>query len=116
MGRLALAARTVPAAQRLAVIAARLPSPDWPDRPLQVTAVDADTGEFRVFDHTSGVSLVDAVAASCAVPGVYPPISVGPRRYVDGGVRSATNADLAEGCERIVILAPVTSGWDRLWG
>lgn len=110
IGRMALRARTMPAEERLAVIAARLPSPQWPDRPLLVTAVDADTGEFRTFDRTSGVPLIDAVAASCAVPGVYPPICVGSRRYVDGGVRSATNADLAVGYERTVILAPVTAG------
>ena len=37
--------------------------------------------------------LVDAVAASCAVPGVWPPVTIGGRRYVDGGVRSSDNAD-----------------------
>ena len=68
MGRLAVRARTVPPEERLAVIAARLSSPGWPPRDLRVTAVDAETGEFRIFDRGSGVSLVDAVAASCAVP------------------------------------------------
>lgn len=116
MGRLALRTDTMPAEERLAVIASRLPSPYWPDRALRVTAVDAHTGEFHVFDRDSGVSLLDAVAASCAVPGVYPPISIGSRRYVDGGVRSATNADLAHGCERIAILAPVTTGLGPLVG
>lgn len=116
IGRLALRAKTMPPAERLAVIAARLPSPHWPDRALHVTVVDADTGEFRVLDRDSGVPLVDAVAASCAVPGVYPPIDIDGRHYVDGGVRSATNADLAEGCERVVILAPVTAGFGPLIG
>lgn len=114
MGQLALGARTVPPEQRLAVIADRLPSADWPERALRITAVDADSGEFLAFDRCSGVTLVEAVTASCAVPGVYPPIPIGPRRYVDGGVRSATNADLADGHERIVILAPVTSGYGPL--
>ena len=41
------------------------------------------------------VSLEDAVNASCAVPTVYPPIPVGGRVLVDGGVRSGANADLA---------------------
>ncbi len=114
IGQLALGARTVPPEQRLAVIAGRLPSADWPERALRITAVDADSGEFLAFDRSSGVTLVEAVTASCAVPGVYPPIPIGPRRYVDGGVRSATNADLADGHERIVILAPVTSGYGPL--
>ena len=61
-----------------------------------ITAVDAVTGEFTVFTADSGVDLVDAVAASCAVPGVWPPVTIGDRRFVDGGVRSPVNADLAE--------------------
>ncbi|MBA3417828.1 MAG: patatin-like phospholipase family protein [Geodermatophilaceae bacterium] len=116
IGRLALRAKTVSPEQRLAVIASRLPSPNWPERALRVTAVDAASGEFQVFDRSSGVPLVDAVAASCAVPGVYPPITIGSGRYVDGGVRSATNADLADGYERVVILAPMTTGLGPLIG
>ncbi len=54
-----------------------------------------------------GVPLVDAVAASCAVPGVYPPIPIGDRTYIDGGFRSSTNADLARGCAKIIVLAPM---------
>ena len=56
---------------------------------------------------TSGVGLVDAVAASCAVPGVWPPVTIGDRRYIDGGVRSTINADLAEGHDQVVVLTPV---------
>ncbi|MBC8993292.1 patatin-like phospholipase family protein [Micromonospora chalcea] len=81
-------------------------SPDWPAARLLVTAVDAASGEFVVFDADSGASLVDAVGASCAVPGVWPPVTIGDRRFVDGGVRSPVNADLAAGCERVVVLAP----------
>jgi NTE family protein len=75
-----------------------------------VTAVDAATGEFRTFDRDSGVPLVQAVAASCAVPGVYRPVTIDGRRYVDGGRRSAANVDLAEGFERVVVLAPIACG------
>jgi NTE family protein len=96
--------------ERLAVIASRLVSDAWPDRRFVVTAVDAETGEFRTFDRGSGVPLVSAVAASCAVPGVYPPVTIDGRRYVDGGMRSAANADLAEGAERLVVLAPIARG------
>ena len=108
IGALALAADTVDEATRRAVIEARLPSHDWPDRRLLVTAVDALTGELAVFDVASGATLVDAVAASCAVPGVWPPVSIGGRRYVDGGVRSTANADLAAGHDVVVVLAPLS--------
>jgi NTE family protein len=59
------------------------------------------------FDRLSGTGLVDAVAASCAVPGVWPPVTIEGRRYMDGGVRSSDNADLAQGYARIVIVSPI---------
>ncbi|GAA3798184.1 MULTISPECIES: patatin-like phospholipase family protein [Amycolatopsis] len=104
IGDLALAARTVPEADRLKVIEARLPVHDWPAAALHIVAVDAATGDDRVFTAESGVSLVDAVAASCAVPGTWPPVTIGGRRYIDGGVRSMENADLAAGCDRVLVL------------
>jgi len=107
VGRLALAAETAPEAERRAVIEARLPVHDWPEQRLVIVAVDAETGEPRRFDRASGVSLVDAVAASCAVPGVWPAVTIGGRRYVDGGVRSAENADYATGCTRVTVVAPL---------
>jgi NTE family protein len=107
VGKYALAADTVPEAERRAVIESRLPSQKWPSRRIQIVAVDAATGQTRVFDRDSGVSLVDAVAASCAVPGVWPPVTIDGRRYVDGGVRSIDNADLAAGYARIVVISPM---------
>lgn len=106
MGALALATETVPESARRAVISARLPLHRWPDREIAIVIADAETGEPRVLRRDSGVDLIDAVAASCAVPGVWPPVTIDGSRYVDGGVRSITNADLAEGCERVLILAP----------
>jgi NTE family protein len=91
LGAMALAAPTVPEAERMQIIKARLPVRDWPDRRLFITAVDATTGEPIVWDRNSGVPLASAVAASCAVPGVWPPATIAGRRYVDGSVRSATN-------------------------
>jgi len=111
IGRMALAAKTIPEAERRAVIESRLPGPDWPERRLLIAAVDAESGQFRAFDRESGVSLVDAVGASCAVPGVWPPVTIDGRRWIDGGARSSANADLAAGCERIVVLAPLTVGF-----
>lgn len=111
IGRVALRASRVPEQERLDVIGARLHSRDWaPGRDLRVTAVDAHTGAFRVFTPASGVGLVPAVAASCAVPGIWPPVTVGDRRYYDGGVRSLANADLAGHAQRVVVLAPLLRG------
>jgi NTE family protein len=106
VGQWALRAPTVTEAERSAVVADRLPDHAWPDRLLRITAVDTESGATSVFDHLSGIPLVDAVAASCAVPGVWPPVTIDGHRYMDGGVRSADNADLARGYDRIVILSP----------
>ena len=110
IGEWAVQADTVPEAERMEIIGSRLPVKDWPTRPLRITAVDAATGAFVAFDRSSGVSLVEAVAASCAVPGVWPPVTIGDRRYIDGGVRSTINADLASGHARVVVLTPFTAG------
>lgn len=111
LGAVALAAPTVDESARLAVIESRLSSHEWSERELLVTAVDANSGAFVVFDRNSGVPLVSAVAASCAVPGVWPPVSIGDTRYIDGGVRSGSNADLAAGCDVVVIVAPFPGGF-----
>ncbi|WP_041832699.1 patatin-like phospholipase family protein [Actinoplanes sp. N902-109] len=113
LGRAALRKKTVPEAERRAAIAARVKRDEWPETALRVPAVDARTGAVVVFDNTSGVSLIDAVAASCAVPLVWPPMTVGGRRYVDGGVRSVANVDLAAGHDKVVVLAPSTAAARR---
>ena len=94
------------AGQRRAMVAARLPRAEWPDRPMIVTAVDAHTGELAAFDRDSGVDLVDAVTASTALPGLVPTVSINGVRYIDGGVRSPDNADLASGYANVVVLSP----------
>ncbi len=111
IGTLALAANTEPEAQRRKLIEARVPVPEWPPQRLLITAVDTGSGEFAVFDAASGATLVDAVCASCAVPGVFPPVTINGRRWMDGGVRSIANADLAAPCETIVVLAPISVGF-----
>ena len=108
IGGAALRARTMHESERIRVISGRLHVKTWPQRDLRITAIDAESGEFVVFKHDSGVDLVDAVAASCAVPLVYPPVTIGGRRYIDGGMRSAANADLAAGFDAIVALTPVS--------
>jgi NTE family protein len=73
---------------------------------MLLPAVDAESGETVVFTKDSGVALVDAVTASCAVPGIWPPVTINGRRYIDGGVRSSTNADLAVGSDRVLVIIP----------
>jgi NTE family protein len=107
IGGFALAADTVPEAERRDAVSSRLPSPEWPQRQIKLVAVDAETGDMRVFERDSGVSLIDAVSASCAVPGIWPPVTIDGRRYVDGGIRSNDNADLAAGFATIIVLSPM---------
>jgi NTE family protein len=106
IGAIALATDTVAEAVRREVIAHRLPAHDWPERILRVTAIDVATGELVVFDRSSGVELVDAVAASCAVPGAWPPVTIGAHRYMDGGVGSTVNMASASDCDSVVVLVP----------
>jgi NTE family protein len=94
------------AGQHRAVVAARLPRHEWPARPTIVVAVDAHTGELATFDRDSGVDLVDAVTAATALPGSSPTISINGTHYINGGVRSAENADLASGYAHVVVLSP----------
>jgi NTE family protein len=91
----------------VSAVALGIEDADWPDRDLMVTAVRADTGEAVAFTKDSGVPLARAVAASCAVPLVYPPVTIHGHRYVDGGIRTVTNADMAVRCDRVVVIAPV---------
>jgi NTE family protein len=116
IGAVALETRTVSESTRRAVIAARLPEIGWPDRTILLIAVSAETGEMVVFTKDSGVDLVDAVAASCAVPGVWPPVTIDGSRYIDGGVRSGTNADMAAGCDRVLVVTPSLAGSPQPWG
>jgi NTE family protein len=99
------------------IVAGRLPSQDWPNQPVVIAAVDADTGEPVAFDRQSGVDLVDAVAASTSngFGGAY---RIGEHRYINGGYRRSENADLAVGYGRVLVLSPF-SGRTRMpleWG
>lgn len=113
VGKAARSAHPESADARRAVIRSRIGEPAWPDRDLRITAVDTDRGEFVVFDRDSGVSMLDAVAASCAVPLVWPPVDIAGTSYVDGGIRSPANADLAEGADVVVVLGPTTQAISR---
>ena len=91
--------------ERVATFSETLPSTEWPDRPFAVTVVDAVDGAFRVLTADDGVPLPRAIAASCSVPMVWSPVRIDGHPYVDGGVRSGSNADVAAGYERVLVIA-----------
>jgi NTE family protein len=84
---------------------------DWPREGLYLCAADLYTGKRVAFGSPGApaAEFPDAVLASCAIPGVFPPVEIGGRNYVDGGVVSATSLDLAvaAGCEAILCVAPL---------
>lgn len=106
IGRLAREAVTGTPDRFEGAIAAILPGTTWPTA-LWITAIDAQDGSVRVLDAGSGVPLAKAVAASCSVPGVFPPIAIDGRLYIDGGVRSGSGLDLTAGSRTVVGVAPV---------
>jgi NTE family protein len=106
----------IPRAQRREVVERRLGTRDWPSAALRLTAIDVDTGELRLFDAAAGVPLLDAAAASGAVPGIWPMEEFGGRAWMDGGMVSTVNATTAAGHDAIVILAPSPAGTGSLPG
>ena len=81
----------------------------WPTKALEIVAVDAANGTVAVFDRTRGVPLKLAIAASAAVPAFTPPITIGGRRYTDGGV-AGTNLLLARGYAMVLAIVPNPAG------
>jgi NTE family protein len=92
----------------------RFPQPSWPSPAYECASVDAVEGSLRVWNASSRVPLALAVASSCALPGFFAPVTIEGHRYMDGGARSATNADLARGCKTAIVLAPTVGPSDAL--
>jgi NTE family protein len=111
LGEIGLNAETVTAAERMAVVRARLPGCDWPEAPLKMTAIDAETGELHLLDRSSGAPLEIAAAASGALPGVWPVVEALGRRWIDAGAVSSTNAALGEGFAQVVVIAASPDGF-----
>ena len=102
LGRRALAApHPVPEELQIESMRRRLAMHGWPSRSVKVAAVDVWDGTVRFFEHSQGVPVEVAVAASCAQPGLQAPVRVGDRRYMDGGT-AGTNIDGAAGYEIII--------------
>ena len=76
----------------------------WPAS-FRCTAIDTDTGELVAWDKESGVSLLHAVAASCAVPVLFPTVTINGHRYMDGGILSHLNATAAPPTDVLMVLS-----------
>jgi NTE family protein len=85
-----------------------LPDCPWPST-LHAVVVNADTGAARLIGPGDGIPLARGVAASCAAPGIISPVWLPDGQYIDGGARSATNADLLERftVERCIVVSPI---------
>jgi NTE family protein len=92
---------------RIAALGARF------DGRLRVVAVDMRSGRRVVFGAPGAppAPVPEAVMASCAVPGLFRPVEIDGREYVDGGVWSPTNLDVApvEGGTRVLCLVPTAT-------
>lgn len=104
VGRFARDATTISEEAFVGTLGTVLAGRPWPAT-FACTAVDTETGAFQVWDATTNVPLERAIASSCSVPGVYPPITINGSRYMDGGARSALNADLAAGYDTVVVVS-----------
>ena len=109
VGRMALEAKTIPEEDWVASFAESW-SAGWPDKPLIITAVNCHSGEFVAWEKHHGVPIELAIASSCSVPALFPPVTIDGARYTDGGVRSATSADLTQRIEPDVVLMIATMG------
>jgi len=76
----------------------------WPAG-FRCTAIDTDSGDLVVWDQGSGVPLLNAVAASCAVPMLFPIVTVKGRHYMDGGILSHLNATAAPPTDVLVAVS-----------
>jgi NTE family protein len=111
IGRMALNAQTISEEASVSrSIFAPFVGQAWPSR-LQITSVNARTGQLRIWDASSGAPLERAIAASTAAPCIWPPITINGERYIDGGVRSMLNADLAIGSDIVIAVScfPLTA-------
>ena len=103
LGKMALAAQTVSEETWLAGFE-QFAGAEWPPG-FACTAVDATTGRFKVWDKDSGVDVQQAVASSCAVPCIFPPVTINGERWMDGGVRDMLNADVAAGSDTVLVVS-----------
>lgn len=99
--------------ERKKAIAKRLNDSKWTSQ-LVITAINARTGQLETINQQIGMDLIDSVAASEAVPGLWPHVTMNGKDYIDGGMVSSTNACLAKDFKQILIIAPLTQKIGKL--
>ncbi len=109
IGALARAARTADVEDLIAATGGAVGVDAWPALDLRITAVDIASGRLAVHTAKTGADLKQAIASSCSVPGMFPPVPIAGRLYMDGGVRSGTNADVVLDLhpEFALVIAPI---------
>lgn len=107
--RLGRAALTAPSAADARTLVRQVlrGAEDWPARDLRLAAVNVRTGAVATHGPDSGLTVVEAVAASCAAPLVLAPVAAAGQHWMDGGTRSTANLHLTRGYERVLAVAPV---------
>jgi NTE family protein len=114
LARAAVLARVPPGRIELRELRSRVAAlrPRFDGR-LNIVAVDRGSGRRVAFgsDGAPEADVADAVAASCSIPGYFAPVEIGGREYVDGGVWSPTNLDLARAGhgDRVLCLVPTAA-------
>jgi NTE family protein len=90
---------------------------DWRDDDLYICAIRRRDGRRVVFgrDVVPSHGVAAAVAASCAVPGYFAPVVVDGTEYIDGGVKSASNADVLGNrrLDLVIVVSPMTTALPR---
>jgi NTE family protein len=88
----------------------------WPDDGLWICAVRQSDLRRVVLGRDEDAPLSTAVAASCAIPGYFRPVRIGEEAYLDGGVRSPTNADVLSRTtvDLAVVVSPMSGREPRM--
>jgi NTE family protein len=106
IGRAAMAARNVPAADYAASLTTLLGCPGWPSPVHHVTAIDCYSAERVIVSQECGIPIAWACAASSSLPGLNGPVWLGDHYCMDGGVSaSSTHSDLLAGAKRVIIFS-----------
>jgi NTE family protein len=106
IGHAALAAQTPSTTSMRRNIALVVRQRSWPSPALHTSAVDTLTGDRCIVTETSQVPLAAALAASTAIPGVFPPQQIADRKCMDGGIcGTGTHLDVLAGAKRALVLS-----------
>jgi NTE family protein len=90
----------------------------WPNEPLWLCAVrQSDGRRFAFGKQEPRPPLPDVVAASCAIPGFFSPVTIDNEAFVDGGIHSPTNADVlvGEDLDLVIVSSPMSVTGRRVY-